>query len=146
MSHFTSGGQSGGVSASASSPSNEYSGLISFRMDWLDLLAVQGTLKSLLQHHNSKASILCHHLEHCQLSWLRKIGLWRVLQPSTYTLLSLKVTNIDSLYNLLTSIYFMASPTIKEPGIAVIREPSWKTEAIWQTAAMTNNFISVLSC
>ena len=42
------------------SPSNEYSGLISFRMDWLDLLAVQGTLKSLLQHHNSKASILQH--------------------------------------------------------------------------------------
>ena len=40
------------------SPSKEYSGLISFRMDWLDLLAVQGTLKSLLQHHGSKASIL----------------------------------------------------------------------------------------
>ena len=40
------------------SPSNEYSGLIPFRMDWLDLLAVQGTLKSLLQHHSSKASIL----------------------------------------------------------------------------------------
>ena len=40
------------------SPSNEYSGLISFRMDWLDLLAVQGTLKSLLQHQSSKASIL----------------------------------------------------------------------------------------
>ena len=40
------------------SPSNEYSGLISFRMDWLDLLAVQGTLKSVLQHHSSKASIL----------------------------------------------------------------------------------------
>ena len=40
------------------SPSNEYSGLISFRMDWLDLLAVQGTLKSLRQHHTSKASIL----------------------------------------------------------------------------------------
>ena len=40
------------------SPSNEYSGLISFRMDWLDLLAVQGTLNSFLQHHNSKASIL----------------------------------------------------------------------------------------
>ena len=39
-------------------PSNEYSGLISFRMDWLDLLAVQGTLKNLLQHHSSKASIL----------------------------------------------------------------------------------------
>ena len=40
------------------SPSNEYSGLISFRMDWLDLFAAQGTLKSLLQHHSSKASIL----------------------------------------------------------------------------------------
>ena len=42
------------------SPSNEYSGLISFRMDWLDLLAVQGTQKSLLEHHSSKASILWH--------------------------------------------------------------------------------------
>ena len=42
------------------SPSNEHPGLISFRMDWLDLLAVQGTLKSLLQHHSSKASILLH--------------------------------------------------------------------------------------
>ena len=42
------------------SPSNEHPGLISFRMDWLDLLAVQGTLKSLLQHHNSKVSILWH--------------------------------------------------------------------------------------
>ena len=42
------------------SPPNEYSGLISFRLDWLDLLAVQGTLKSLLQHHSSKASILWH--------------------------------------------------------------------------------------
>ena len=42
------------------SPSNEYSGLISFRMDWLDLLAVQGTLKSLLQHHSSKTSVLRH--------------------------------------------------------------------------------------
>ena len=42
------------------SPSSKYSGLISFRMDWLDLLAVQGTLKSLLQHHSSKAFVLCH--------------------------------------------------------------------------------------
>ena len=52
---FASGGQSIGTSASAS---NEYFGLISFRMDWLDLLAVQGTLKSLLQHHSLKAPIL----------------------------------------------------------------------------------------
>ena len=47
-----------GDSALAISLSNEYSGLISFRMDWLDLLAIQGTLKGLLQHHSSKASVL----------------------------------------------------------------------------------------
>ena len=52
---FTSGGQSFSISTS-----NEYSGLISFRMDWLDLLAIQGTLKNLLQPHSSKASILQH--------------------------------------------------------------------------------------
>ena len=55
---FISGGQSIGSFSFNISPSNEYSGLISFRMDWLDLLAVQGTLKSLLQHHSSKTSIL----------------------------------------------------------------------------------------
>ena len=54
---FVSGGQSTGVSFNIS-PSNEHPGLVSFRTDWLDLLAVQGTLKSLLQHHSSKASIL----------------------------------------------------------------------------------------
>jgi len=58
---FASDGQSIRVSASASVlPMNEYSGLISFRMDWLDLLAIQGILKSLLQHHSSKASIIWH--------------------------------------------------------------------------------------
>ena len=52
------------------SPSNEHRGLISFRMDWLDLLAVQGTLKSLLQHHSSKASILqCSAFFIVQLSY-----------------------------------------------------------------------------
>ena len=55
---FTSGSQSIGASASSISSSKEYSGLISLNMDWLDLLAVQGTRKSLLQHHSSKASIL----------------------------------------------------------------------------------------
>ena len=55
---FTSGGQSIGSFSFSISPSSEYSGLISFKIDWLDLLAVQGTLKSLLQHHSSKASIL----------------------------------------------------------------------------------------
>ena len=63
------------------SPSNEYSGLISFRLDWLDLLAVQGTLKSLLQHHSSKASILLPsaffivQLSHPYLTTGKNIGL-----------------------------------------------------------------------
>ena len=55
---FTSGGPKYWGFSLNISPSNEYSGLISFRMDWLDLLELQGTLKSLLQHHSSKASIL----------------------------------------------------------------------------------------
>ena len=64
------------------SPSNEYSGLISFRMDWLDLLAVQGTLKSLLQHHSSKSSILlCSaffivQLSHPYMTTGKKTYLW----------------------------------------------------------------------
>ena len=57
---FTWRGQSIGSFSFNISPSNEHPGLISFRMDWLDLLAVQGTLKSLLQHQSSKASILWH--------------------------------------------------------------------------------------
>ena len=65
------------------SPTNEHSGLISFRMDWLDLLAVQGTLKSLLQHHSSKASILqCSaffivHLSHPYMTTGKTIALTR---------------------------------------------------------------------
>ena len=64
-------------------PSNEYSGLISFRMDWLDLLDVQGTLKSLLQHHSSKASILRRsaffvvQLSHPYMTTGKTIGLTR---------------------------------------------------------------------
>ena len=57
---FASGGQCIRASEFSISPSNEYSGLISFSTDWFDLLAAQGTLKSLLQHHSSKASILQH--------------------------------------------------------------------------------------
>ena len=65
------------------SPSNEYSGLISFRMDWLDLFAVQGTLKSFLQHHSSKASVLwCSvfitvHLSHPYMITEKNIALTR---------------------------------------------------------------------
>ena len=65
------------------SPSNEYSELIPFRMDWLDLLAVQGTLKSILQHHSSKASTLWHsaffmvHLSHPHMTTGKTIALTR---------------------------------------------------------------------
>ena len=65
------------------SPSNEHSGLISFRMDWLDLLVVQGTLKSLLQHHSSKASIIWHspffrvQLSHLYMTTEKTIALTR---------------------------------------------------------------------
>ena len=65
------------------SPSNEHPGLVSFRMDWLNLLAVQGTLKSLLQHHSSKASILWHsafftvHLSHPYMTTGKTIVLTR---------------------------------------------------------------------
>ena len=66
------------------SPSDKYSGLIFFRMDWLDLLAVQGTLKSLLQHHSSKASILWHsaffiiQLSHLYMTTGKTIALTRL--------------------------------------------------------------------
>ena len=66
------------------SPSNEHPGLISFRMDWLDLLAVQGTLKSLLQHHSSKSSILLHsaffmvQLSHLYMATAKTIALTRL--------------------------------------------------------------------
>ena len=75
------------------SPTNEYSGLISFRMDWLDLLAVQGTLKSLLQHHSSKASILpCSaffivQISHSYMTTGKTIALTR--QPSVDPVISL---------------------------------------------------------
>ena len=90
---FESGGQSIQVSAS---PSNEYSGLISFRMDWLDLLAVQGTLKNLLQHCSSKASILwCSaffilQLSHPYMTTGKTIGFTR------QTYIDYKVTKISS--------------------------------------------------
>ena len=66
---FPSGNQSIGASASAVSPSSEYSELISFRIDWFDLLAVQETLKSLLQHHNLKTSVL-----HCSAFFIVQLS------------------------------------------------------------------------
>ena len=75
---FTSRGQSTGASASPSVFSNEYSGLISFRIDWFDILALQGTLRSPLQHHSSKASIFRAQLS---LGSNSHIHTWQVEKP-----------------------------------------------------------------
>ena len=81
------------------SPSTEYSGLISFRVDWFDLLAVQGTLKSLLQHHSSKASILwCSAFFMVQISHLYMIT-GKTLTLSIWTFVS---KMISLLFNMLS--------------------------------------------
>ena len=92
------------------SPSNEQPGLISFRMDWLDLLAVQGTLKSLLQHHSSKASILRHSFFFLvQLSYpYMTIGKARALTGQTF---DGKV--ISLLFNVLSRVVITFLPTCK---------------------------------
>ena len=92
------------------SPSNEYSGLIYFRIDWLDLLAVQGTLKSLLQHHSSKASILWHsaffivQLSHPYMTTGKNIALTRRTFVG-------KVTSL--LFNMLSRLIIAFIPRIK---------------------------------
>ena len=79
------------------SPSNEHPGLISFKMDWLDLLAVQGTLKSLLQHHSSKASIFWH-------SAFFIVQLSRLYMPIGKTIASTKQTFVSQVTSLLFSL------------------------------------------
>ena len=92
------------------SPSNEYSGLISFRMDWSDLLTVQGTLKGLLQHHSSKASVLRHsaffmvQLSHLYMTTGKTIALTR------WTLVG-KVTSL--LFNMLSRLVIAFLPRSK---------------------------------
>ena len=82
------------------SPSNEHTGLISFRMDWLDLLAVQGTLKSLLQHHSSKTSILwCSAFFIVQLSY--------PYMTTGKTIALAKWTFVDKVMSLLFNIFFV---------------------------------------
>jgi len=105
------------------SPSNEYSGLISFRMDWLDLLAVQGTLKSLLQHYSSKASILRRsafftvQLSHPYMTTGKTIALptWTFVGKVMSLLFRLVITFLPRSKHLLIS--WLQSPT------AVILEP-----------------------
>ena len=103
------------------SPSNEHPGLISFRMDWLDLLAVQGTLKSLLQHHSSKASILQHsafftvQLSHPYMTTGKTITLTR------RTLVG-KVMSL--LFNMLSRLVITFLPRSKRLLISWLQSPS----------------------
>ena len=103
------------------SPSNEYSGLISFRVDWLDLLAVQGTHKSLLQHHSSKASILWHaaffivQLSHPYMTTGKTIALTR--QTFVGKVMSL-------LLNMLSKLVITFLPRSKHLLISWLQSPS----------------------
>ena len=103
------------------SPSNEYSGLISFRMDWLDLLAIQGTLKSLLQHHVSKASVLQHsaffmvQLSHPYVTTEKTIAL--NIQTSVSKVMSL-------LFNMLSRLVIAFLPRSKHLLISWLQSPS----------------------
>ena len=103
------------------SPSNEYSGLISLRTDWLDLLAVQGTLKSLLQHHSSKASILWHsaffivHFSHPYMSIGKTIALTRRTFVSKVMFL---------LFNVLSRFVIVFLPRSKWLFISWLQSPS----------------------
>ena len=103
------------------SPSNEYSGLISFRMYWLDLLAVQGTLKSLLQHHRSKASVLqCSaffivQLSHPYMTTGKTIALTR------WTFVS-RVMSL--LFNMLSRLVIAFLPRSKHLLISWLQSPS----------------------
>ena len=103
------------------SPSNEDPGLISFRIDWLDLLAVQGTLKSLLQHHSSKASILWHsaffiaQLSHPYMTTGKTIALTR------WTFVG-KVMSL--LFNMLSRLVITFLPRSKRLLISWLQSPS----------------------
>ena len=117
---FASGGQSIGVSVNIS-PTNEHPGLISFRMDWLDLLEVQRTLKSLLQHHSSKTSILWHlaffivQLSHPYMTTGKTIALTR--QTFVGKVMSL-------LFNMLSRLVLTFFPRRKHLLISWLQSPS----------------------
>ena len=118
---FASGGQSIGVSASTISPSNEHSGLISFRTDCLDLLGVQGTLKCLLQHHSSKALILwCSDFFKAQLSH-PYMTTGKTIALTRWTFVD-KVMSL--LFNMLSRLVIIFLPRSKRLLISWLQSPS----------------------
>ena len=103
------------------SPSNQYSGLISFRMDWLDLLAVQGTLKSLLQHHSSKASILWHSAFFVVQFSYPHTTTGKTIAFTKWTFVG-KVMSL--LFNMLSRLVITFIPRSKHPLIPWLQSPS----------------------
>ena len=103
------------------SPSNEYSGLISFRMDWLDLLAVQGTLKSLLQHHSSKATIRqCSAFFIVQLTSIHDY--WKNITLARWTIIG-KVISLH--FNMLSRLVITFLPRSKPLWISCCHHLQW---------------------
>ena len=112
------------------SPSNEHTGLISFGMDWLDLLTVQGTLKSLLQHHSSKASIL----------WCSAFFIVQLSHPYTTTGKTIALTKVMSqLFNMLSSILVITFlprskhlliPWLQSPSAVILEPQKIKSETV----------------
>ena len=117
------------------SPSNEYSGLISFRMDWLDLLAVQGTLKSLLQHHGSKASIF----------WCSAFFIVQLSHPYMTTGKTIALTRrtfVDNVMSLLFNMLFRLAITflsrskhlliswLQSPSSVILEPPKVKSATV----------------
>ena len=125
------------------SPSNEYSGLISFRVDWFDLLAVQGTLKSLLQHHSSKASILRPsaffrvQLSHPHMATGKVIALIR------WTFVG-KVVSL--LFNMLSRLVITFLPRSKRLLISWLQSPSAVTLEPPKIKSVTVSFVSPSTC
>ena len=103
------------------SPSNEYSGLISFRTDWLDLLAVQRTLKSLLQHHSSKASILLHSAFYVVLFSHPYMTTGKTIALTGRTFVD-KVMSL--LLNMLSRLFIAFPPSSKRLLISWLQSPS----------------------
>ena len=125
------------------SPSNEYSGLISFRIDWLDLLAVQGTLKSLSPHHSSKASVLqCSaffivQLSHPYMTTGKTIALIR--QTFVGKVMSL-------LFNMLSRLVIAFLPSSKHLLISWLRSPSAFILEVKKIKSVTVSIVSPSIC
>ena len=121
------------------SPSNEHPGLISFRMDWLDLRAVQGTLKSLLQHHNSKASILqCSAFFIVQLSY-QYMTTGKTIALTRQTFVG-KVMPL--LFNMLSRLVITFFPRSKLLLISWLQSPS---AVIWEPRKIKSATVSTVS-